>query len=162
MKKVIRVGVFETNSSSSHSLSYVPGYEVLGRKERMQEVDVILTGGQYSWGSKRVTRLKTWGEKADYFAVGTYGDPKKKQMLEDAIKMQYPNANVIFKVKWTPDAIRGNRKDWIQQSEIGDYGDDNISWIDHESEHGCWNSIDSVEKLHEVLFGRSTIDMRYI
>lgn len=87
--KVIRKSIFETNSSSSHSLS-------LGTLVGMPDGDqngcqITLGDGEYGW---EWGDYDSWLDKADYITVDANGDTDKLEMIEKAIKEVYPNAEI--------------------------------------------------------------------
>lgn len=143
----IREGVFETNSSSMHSLSYVPGAsdEAIGN---MNEITV--GAGEHSWGPYTLT---TWLEKADYLGIECRYDndwktglpPEKelyagqisrRELLETALRRKFPNIEVVY---------------------------DGSGYIDHQSYGEVWgdifNAAEPEEMIYEVIFGQSVINI---
>lgn len=137
MKK-IRTSVFETNSSSSHSLVFV---EVENEIKAIQEDEneYILGTGEYGWGPETLTG---WLEKADYFAVEAINNEKKEELLINVLLEVYPNAT--FRL--------------IEELDEEDYG-----YIDHQSIGDLWDEVlaseNPAKKLKEIIFGASTIEI---
>lgn len=138
-----RNSIFETNSSSSHSMSLGPVTDttkdiILGP----QCVHNITLGvGEYGWGEET---LEYWTEKADYLSIETQHNPEKKDILEEAIKIKYPEIEIQY---------------------------DYCGYIDHQSAGELWvelgfrsNLSDSdrerlIEKVYELIFGTGVIDI---
>lgn len=83
MKKIIRKSVFETNSSSSHSLSF-------DEEDRLNIIDkkdlpntIVLEGGDYGWENDR---LNAWYEKANYLYQGFIDHDEYKELLIKALE----------------------------------------------------------------------------
>jgi uncharacterized protein YdeI (BOF family) len=92
MKKVTRVGVFETNSSSSHSFSIgkATDKELLPDTDKRGEIHVGI--GEYSWEEETYYDTLT---KLDYVAIeGQEG--KRREMLDGVLEKHYPNVEFIF------------------------------------------------------------------
>ena len=142
MKK-IRVSVFETNSSSMHSLS-------IGSNKKMEVLDeekteeIILGIGEYGWGPEHLT---TWLEKADYLAVDAINreDEIKKGLLLEVLYLAFPNAVFEFALL-EPE----NDED---EDETKTYS----GYIDHESVGTVWSDLETVEEVFRVVFGDSII-----
>ena len=142
MQKV-RVSVFETNSSSMHSLS-------IGSNKKMEVLDeekteeIILGIGEYGWGPENLT---TWLEKADYLAVDVINreDEIKKGMLLEALSLAFPNATFEFALL-EPE----NDEDIDETKTYSGY-------IDHESVGTVWSDLETVEEVFRVVFGNSII-----
>ena len=142
MKK-IRVSVFETNSSSMHSLS-------IGSNKKMEVLDeekteeIILGIGEYEWGPENLT---TWLEKADYLAVDAINreDEIKKGLLLEALSLAFPNAVFEFALL-EPE----NDEDADETKTYSGY-------IDHASVGTVWSDLKTVEEVFRVVFGNSII-----
>ena len=120
----IRRSIFETNSSSSHSLSLGGN----AKKEVSEEkISIIVGSGEYGWGFEK---LKHWISKADYLGVEAYEDENKKELLERALKMAYPNITIGY-------------------SDEG--------YIDHQSYGEIWSELTSVKDVYNVIFGNSVV-----
>lgn len=62
----IRLGLFETNSSSTHSIFIAPSSEGIYETLYVHKGTVHLTGGEFGWEYKKYNDAKT---KANYAAV---------------------------------------------------------------------------------------------
>jgi hypothetical protein len=94
--KNIRRGIFETNSSSSHSISIVDGSGILDTIIPDDNGNIILTGGEFGGAWERINDSLT---KANYCAVDVQNDPDKLRMLRDVI-MDHTGCNdVIFEIE---------------------------------------------------------------
>lgn len=91
MKTQTRYGIFETNSSSMHSLSF--DNSAVATEVNNDEKRIVLGTGEYGWGYEELT---TPLEKMDYLAIETEHSETKKQMLLDAIAKVYPYAKIDF------------------------------------------------------------------
>ena len=81
MKTKIRKGVFETNSSSVHSISMVMREDDCSDDyQTCRESVVTLGSGEYGWG---IDSLTYWMDKADYVAVAGGYDEELIEVLED-------------------------------------------------------------------------------
>lgn len=114
-KKLIRSSVFETNSSSSHSISIADDTKefVLETIYPDQDGKVVLTGGEFGWDWFKNNDSLT---KANYAAVDFKYSEELTEMLVDVIKEQTGAEEVIM-------------------SFTDDYDGPNHSYIDHDS-HG--------------------------
>lgn len=111
MKIQIRRGIFETNSSSMHSLT-------VGKCEDYTEdynnKEITLGLGEYGWGYEY---LDIWFEKADYLSIETEYDKQKKDLLVKVLKRKYPNAEISFNYEGDIDhQSRGEIWDYILTS----------------------------------------------
>jgi hypothetical protein len=120
----IRRSIFETNSSSSHSLS-LGGNAIKEVSE--EKISIVLGDGEYGWG---FCKLKNWMDKADYLGIEAYYDEGKKEILESALKMAYPNITTAYSCE---------------------------GYIDHQSSGEIWGELNSVEDVYNVIFGDSVI-----
>lgn len=112
MKKLIRKGVFETNSSSCHSLSIDNTADVLDTLYPNEEGNIILEGGEFGWEWFKHNDAKT---KANYASIALKNNP---DILIKVIKEQTGCNDVI-----------------IHTSD--DYSSPYYSYIDHESYGVC-------------------------
>lgn len=96
MKKQIRQGVFETNSSSTHSVSIPEEINPLFTKNTLisdENNNIILHGGEFGWEIEDYTDALT---KANYVATAVKWDEDKLQLLEEVIKEKTSCNKVIF------------------------------------------------------------------
>lgn len=130
MPHQVRVGIWETNSSSSHSLSISlrGNYDKIEVGEQdLSEDEIELVGGEYGWG---YDKLRGWYEKANYLAVECFQDERKREMLTVALRMRFSDANVIFT-------------------------DNENYYIDHQSSGEIWSEISSISDCYNILFNDS-------
>jgi hypothetical protein len=130
--KNTRHQIFETNSSSTHSISIseeTPDmYESL---EVNYEKEVVLTGGTFGWEWADYNDAKT---KANYAAVFVEKySPKNKDLLISVIKEHTGAEEVVF--------LLGDR-----------YDDDNYSYIDHQSIYEVRPAFENKKILKEWIF----------
>ena len=124
----IRNNVWESNSSSSHSLTIGDNACKLVDDS---EIEVHLGYGEYGWGYEE---LVNWENKADYLAIEAIRDGGyKMDILDEAIKLRFPNIEITY-------ADEGNR-----------------GYIDHQSYGEIWEELDTVEDVYNVIFGNSYI-----
>ena len=139
MKRLIRNGVFETNSSSSHTVCVSRGAKVYDTIAPDIHGVVTIEPGEFGWEREVYYDPQT---KASY-AMAFAGDAKNSQellaMLEKVIKDHTMCNTVVLKAE----------KDW---QGLDSYGD-----IDHQSgphEGGdCWKAFESEQALKDFLFG---------
>ena len=127
----IRKGIFETNSSSTHSLSIgslQPGNE---KVDENYDCSITLGDGEYGWEQND---YYSWLDKADYITLllRNYGDNSGEgnlDILSKVIHKKYPNVEINYDV---------------------------TGYIDHGSEYyEAWMSTDE-DKLFTFLFGDGT------
>lgn len=123
----IRLGIFETNSSSMHSLSL--GNPALRKVDASNRETITLGIGEYGWGPEELTE---WLEKADYLAVD--GSNSDRVLLESVIKSKFPNIAINFKI----DGYLDHESVQVIWREIND-------------------SVNREEFLYDVLFGKASI-----
>jgi len=126
----IRKSIFETNSSSSHSLSLgkLPDNVVVPWEDNYETI--VLGKGEYGWGYEELT---TWLEKADYLSIETEHNETKRDVLESAIKRYFPNITIEYEY---------------------------TVYIDHQSYGELWDEIGyDVDEACKVIFGNSTIEI---
>jgi len=93
MKK-IRSKVFETNSSSSHSISIVEGEEGFYDTIYPDEKGIIILGGEeFGWEWEKYTCALT---KATYCAQDCWHDPDKRDMLIEVLQEQTGAITIEF------------------------------------------------------------------
>lgn len=124
----IRNNVFETNSSSSHSIHISEEVELLDTSlTPNHEGTVILEGGQFGWGFDKFEDAST---KANYLSIQDSG--VDRELLVQAIKEQTSAKEVKF-------------------FGVDDYDSQYWSYIDHQSS-GTASELDTVEKIKNFIF----------
>lgn len=132
MKKQ-RIGVFETNSSSMHSLSLGKTKKRVCVVDTKEEIEKIVIGvGEYHWGPEKLT---TWLEKADYLAVEASEEDEQGALLLEALKIGFPNMSFQL----PSEKERGS--------------------IDHESVGTIWSELETLEDVYNVIFGDAVINV---
>jgi len=128
--KVIREGVFETNSSSMHSIHIARAAKTYDTIVPNDQGEIILTGGEFGWEQETYRGSTT---KANYCAVDTEGNPELRATLEKVIKDHTGAKSVVFDI-------------------TTDYSGDYHSYIDHESVGTSHEAFESEETLKEFIF----------
>lgn len=139
MKRLIRHGVFETNSSSCHSISIARGAKIYDTLDVNEDGYVVVTPGEYGWEERTYYDPQ---EKIDYvytFIMGENDDSQRQhylKMLEEVVTEHVGCKGVIYDTlddKYCPDG-----------------------YVDHQSaiyEGGsCLEALKSKEALKELLF----------
>ncbi len=140
MKHVkIRQGVWETNSSSSHSLSIANAKKPFIMDTSLlpdQNGIVFLTGGEFGWNWNKFNDAET---KANYLAVFCLDSPDLKKRLTSVIQKQTGCKEVVFKFG-------------------KDHSDANWSYIDHQAiEDGTpQGAFKTDAKLRNFIFNRNS------
>jgi len=130
--KNIRQNVFETNSSSTHSISIsnkTPGvYDTL---ELSDDGVLVLNGGEFGWDWKRFHDALT---KANYAAVHAYSNDDLKEMLRKVLREHTGAKAVVF--------------------NFSDNFNDDKPWgyIDHDSVGVCNDAFLDEDTLKEWIF----------
>ena len=138
---LIRIGVFETNSSSCHTLVVHPLQKGLKYDTFQAEDMLVLTGGMYGWGYEKLT---TPLEKANYVAtllmeLKNNRAYKKKENPDNWYK--HYNNLIDWAIKNYDECLNNFDSLLIEQtgclqvlhSISKDYNKDNYSYIDHQS-----------------------------
>jgi hypothetical protein len=138
MKKQTRQGVFETNSSSTHSISIVTAdlNSVMDTIIPDEDGNIILSGGDFGWEQATYHDAET---KANYmlvYAMDWSGDKKDEflERLKEVIIEQTGCNDVIFK---------GNSSDYYE-----------FGYIDHQSaeDHDYHYIFYDKEELRQFIF----------
>lgn len=132
MEKLIRTGVFETNSSSSHSISISSDSEhILDGTTLVPDYNGIikLRGGEFGWEWERFFDAAT---KANYCAVGCKNNDSLTEMLIEVIKEQTGAEEVIV--------------------AIGEH-----SYIDHDSTEVYEPAFEDKETLRNFIFNKKSL-----
>ena len=141
-KKLIRNGVFETNSSSCHSISIDINNKNFIASDLYVDTNgyVTLTGGEFGWEQEEYFDALT---KANYCAQDIYGydcnsdsyslDEYKKNMLTDVIKEQTGCTDVLFDIQSLKDG-----------------------YLDHESHGTSYEAFQNKETLRNFIFNSNS------
>lgn len=120
----VRLNVFETNSSSSHSITISPSTDCPDTIHVREHGTIILRGGEFGWEWETYSDAL---EKANYCAVDCKDDPEKQKMLINVIKKHTKAKRVII------DLAPG-------------------SYIDHQSSGTSFDAFEDEETLRQFLF----------
>ena len=130
--KTIRAAIFESNSSSSHSLT-VGGKALNVTRKDYKGTPYVLAGGEYGWG---YDELSTPDEKINYLAVEAWqrDNQTQKDWITEILQDKFNCGEVQF-----------------------EEGSAESSYIDHQSQGRIWSEIQTKADLCDVVFGSSTI-----
>jgi len=126
----IRRNVFETNSSSSHSISISSRDNLFSNLSQDEDGIITLNGGQFGWSGGDFFDAET---KANYCAVDSYNNPEEREMLRRVIKEHTGCKDVVFNINFEYDC-----------------GD--VSYIDHQSHGTSQEAFESEATLKRFLF----------
>ena len=124
----IRTGTWETNSSSSHSITFVPNY--VKHNIDLHGAEFIINGVDFGWGYEDYNDIYT---KISYVAQETE-DLRNYEMrlwLEEILKEELKCGTITYNLD-------------------GGY-------IDHNSMGTVKNTIETKEELRQFIFGQSTL-----
>jgi hypothetical protein len=132
--KTIRRNNFETNSSSSHSISIAPGNldQTIFPDE---EGKIVLKGGQFGWGPYEIEDALT---KANYCVVAFINDEGYLEMLKEVI-------------------IEHTKCEEVEIVADLDYNSKYWSCIDHQSSGTAQSVIYSKEDLKNLIFNSNSV-----
>jgi len=104
----IRNGIFETNSSSSHSLSIgtINADQML--EDTSLDNSITLGVGEYGWEWEDYDR---WVEKADYVAILL--KEEGQDLIREAIHRKFPNVKVYFNYSGYIDHESDYKDEWM-------------------------------------------------
>jgi hypothetical protein len=126
-----RHGVFETNSSSTHSISICHNSNGVYDTLSVDENGVVhLTGGKFGWEEETYYYAEV---KANYCAIYALNLPDKRDMLVEVIKEVTDAKEVAFDFSL-------------------DWGGPNWSYIDHQSSDVPEEAFSSKETLKDFIF----------
>jgi hypothetical protein len=134
----IRSKVFETNSSSTHSISISSVSDgILDTILPNSKGVIILTGGQFGWEVEEYNDALT---KANYCAVDCceQSNDELKLFLIEVIKEHTGAKEVIFNMS------------------NSNFEDDNFSYIDHQSVGTTKYAFENKETLKQFIFNRNS------
>jgi len=135
MKTIIRQSVFETNSSSTHSISISEKGDFLTIHPE-SDGNIYLNGGEFGWEIEQYRDPLT---KANYCAVDNAGNEERIEMLKRVIK-EHTKANEVI--------INANTEDWNSKYH---------SYIDHQSNGTSEDAFESEETLKNFIFRRGSV-----
>jgi len=131
----IRKSIFETNSSSTHSISIDDTMINYSSITPDENGNIILIGGQFDWEEKDFYDALT---KANYCAIDQLRNESNIKMLKKVLIEQTGANDVILDFS-------------------GDYKHKNWSYIDHQSLGTSDEAFESEETLRNFIFGRESV-----
>ena len=139
--KNVRHSVFETNSSSSHSISISKSTELLGTLQINNDGECIIDCGEFGWECDTHSDSYT---KAQY-ALTWARDHNRQQeenlaMLSKVIRNQTGAAKVV-----------------LELGEMDNRGYYSNGYIDHQSDGVCAEAFESEEKLRQFIFNKNSV-----
>jgi len=142
-KKLIRNNVWETNSSSCHSISIQKCDTNLYDRLYPNEDGLIeLTGGEFGWGYDKYTDALT---KANYIAVAIFllesaakdyeeADEERKKIFNYYSLPEFGAKNYLAAKMIFEKVIRNQtRAEVVYNFSVADWNHSNHSYIDHQS-----------------------------
>lgn len=129
--KIIRNQAFESNSSSTHSLSISSASGVYDSWTPDEEGKIYLTGGEFGWGYESYFDPQS---KANYCAVDSWHNQEKLEMLIRVLKEHTGATEVVL------------------DFSCDDYKDKNYSYIDHQSAGTSDTAFESEKDLKDFIF----------
>lgn len=157
---LIRTGVYETNSSSCHSISIAKGTEIYDTIVPDSEGKIVLTGGKFN-GSYKKERVTNTFTKANYAALlliylerflhRSY-DPKMAEFANMHYVQALYNFHKVIKEHTGAEEI-------IFDFTIKDYNHHNYSYIDHDSveSKSDFEALTSAENIKEFIFNPESV-----
>lgn len=133
--KLIRNNVFETNSSSCHSITLSNDVCIFDTLYPNDDGNIILTGGQFGWEEEEYSDAFT---KANYAAVDLFNNEEKRRMFIDVIKEHTGCNDVVFDFSL-------------------DWNNDEYSYIDHQSCGTVSDYCNNKEELKNFIFNPNSI-----
>ena len=133
--KTIRKSDFETNSSSTHSISIDDSGANYTSITPDRDGNIVLKGGQFGWEIGDFNDPLT---KANYCAVDQLSDEDNIKMLKNVLMEQTGAKRIVF--------------DFSE-----DYKHTNWSYIDHQSVGTSNNAFKSEETLRDFIFSKDSV-----
>ena len=162
---LIRTGVYETNSSSCHSISIAKGTEVYDTIVPDSEGKIILTGGEFggSYSKEHVTDAFT---KANYAALLLIYLEKFRNQSYDPKKAEFANMHYVQALYNFHKVIKEHTgaEEIIFDFTMEDYNHHNYSYIDHDSveSKSDFEALTSAENIKEFIFNpKSVLTLQY-
>lgn len=150
----IRKGTFETNSSSTHSLSITPEDKemLLDNSIKVDGDTLVLQGGEFGWGWEKFNDALT---KANYCAVDNYEDKKPSELVNKKKNDRLALLEEVLKEQLGVKKIEYNFTSNYPSSE--DDADKSLSWayIDHESVGTSYGAFKDKETLRRFIFDKN-------
>ena len=135
--KNIRQQVFETNSSSSHSISICSSSQTYSTIHPDENGVITLIGGEFGCGYEEYYDSET---KANYCAVDMFNDESKIEMLKKVICDHTGAKEVVL--DFDPHECYSNSHNW--------------SYVDHQSQGTSSDAFENESTLKNFIFGRGS------
>jgi len=133
--KTIRKSIFETNSSSTHSISVADlTPEDINRKSYgfRKGTTLKIHGGQFGW---EIEEYRDWETKASYCAVDNWCDQKRIALLTEVLK----------------EVTGASDVEYLITTEL------EVSYIDHQSSGVSSILFENKETLKKFIFGSNSV-----
>lgn len=140
MKKQIRQGVFETNSSSTHSMCIHPGSKYVPNMSKLE-----IKTGEFGWEEETYDRM---ADKLSYALTYALGGNSNKyiEMLNEVLTDNMPDTDITY-----------NGMPYEELLEMDVYRDDvDFGYIDHQSLDEASEMFLSKNNLEDFIFGRDS------
>lgn len=129
--KIIRHSTFESNSSSTHSISISSSVGTYDSLTPDSDGKIYLEGGEFGWGYEKHNDAYT---KANYCAIDNWHNKERLEMLIKVLKEHTGAREVVLNFS------------------CDDYKDKNYSYIDHQSVGTSEEAFESEEILKNFIF----------
>ena len=139
MKKQIRQGVFETNSSSTHSMCIHPGNKYVPNMSKLE-----IKTGEFGWEEETYDRMN---DKLSYALTYALGDNSNKyiEMLNEVLTDNMSDTDITY-----------NGMSYEKLIGIPRYYDEDFGYIDHQSLDEASEMFLSKNILEDFIFGRDS------
>ena len=140
MKKQIRQGVFETNSSSTHSMCIHPGNKYVPNMSKLE-----IETGEFGWEEETYYGMD---DKLSYALTYALGGNSNKyiEMLNEVLTDNMPDTDITY-----------DGMSYKELLEIDVYRDDvDFGYIDHQSLDEASEMFLSKNNLEDFIFGRDS------
>jgi len=164
-EKLIRTGVFETNSSSCHSLSISDDIKLFDTIYPNEEGNILLNGGEFGWEEGIYIDAIT---KANYVAVmilllesakETFNERENKESFNDYTLPPFADKNYEICKNNFEEVIKEQTGANLIYNCSLDFNNENWSYIDHQSfeckEDAEW--LLSKEQIRNFIFNPNSI-----
>ncbi len=132
MNEVKRVGVFETNSSSSHSISIVAGSYIPDRLPIDSEGKVEIYTGEFGWEPETYNDAVTKAAYCLTYVTNHHNIEKNHYMLREVIR-----------------EATGAKEVRLNNTDPG--------YIDHQSDDVCMDAFVSHQTLRDFIFNKKSV-----
>ena len=140
MKKQIRQGVFETNSSSTHSMCIYPGNKYVPNMSKLE-----IETGEFGWEEETYYGM---GDKLSYALTYALGSNSNKyiEMLNEMLTDNMPDTDITYDGMSYEELLEMD----VSRDDV-DFG-----FIDHQSLDEASEMFLSRNNLEDFIFGRDS------